>query len=117
MYLRPWTRSQKMADDVVPSVTDLNSTHWKQYLKGFLPHAARCLRSAMSACMADNADAHEDKDADDAKDVRLRGDLEVAEVHGLLNKRPEKQVTIRKSCASPGRHLCNSYKMTEAMTV
>ena len=82
MYLRPWTFSEKMADDILLFVTKLCRTQWKQHLKGVLPHAARRLRNFMPACMADNTDVHEDNDMqDNAKDIRLRVDLSASEVH------------------------------------
>ena len=45
----------------------------------------------MSACLADNRDAHEDDDSDNEKaDVKLSGQVDVADVHRIINTEPAK---------------------------
>ena len=80
-YLEPWTLAEKLADEIVPLASEVTAASWRQYMQNVLPHAKRLISNFMSACLADNRDAHDNDDSDNEKaDTKLSGPVEVAEV-------------------------------------
>ena len=60
-------------------------------MQNVLPYAQRLITKFMSACLADNHDAHEDPDSEHEKeDVKLSGKVDVAEVHRIIKIEPTK---------------------------
>ncbi len=57
--------SANLVDDVVPSATEVSAPQWICNLLNVFPYAARGIRNFMSACPADNHDAHMDVDDDE----------------------------------------------------
>ena len=67
-YLKPGTLFRKVADEVVSFAMDVTVLSWRQYVQNLLPHAQRLTANFMSACLADNHDAHEDPDSENGKE-------------------------------------------------
>ena len=82
VYMRPWTL-EKLADDIVFLVTQLNRAHWKECLKQVHVYSARCLLIFMSDCMANHIYNDEQRNPED---VRSGGDMDVSEINRDSNK-------------------------------
>ena len=64
----------------------------------------KLISNFMSACLADNRDAHDNDDSDNEQaDMKLSGQVDVAEVHRIIRTKPTKQQSIRMKHISRGK--------------